>query len=131
MFLCTCKLKSSDVGNYIGPGLSYDAWCYLMACKWQELMFPYESLNDYKELSHVGPIVYEKIYGGLETTNSMSISSFWSSSRKMVAQQGVIGCKYTTFQTLVYLLRWLEKRLNKTVLAILMYAMTQIVSQLY
>ena len=27
MFLTTSTIKFLDVKNYIGPGLSYDAWC--------------------------------------------------------------------------------------------------------
>ena len=33
MFLTTSKFKFLDVKNYIGPGLSYDAWCKSMFCK--------------------------------------------------------------------------------------------------
>ena len=35
MFLTTSKFKISDVKNYIGPGLSYDAWCKSMGCRLQ------------------------------------------------------------------------------------------------
>ena len=40
MFLTTSKFKFLDVKNYIGPGLSYDAWCKSMGCRLQKLMFP-------------------------------------------------------------------------------------------
>ena len=40
MFLTTSKFKFLDVKNYIGPGLSYDAWCKSMGCRLEELMFP-------------------------------------------------------------------------------------------
>ena len=33
MFLTTSKFKFLDVKNYIGPGLSYDAWCRSMGCR--------------------------------------------------------------------------------------------------
>ena len=39
MFLITSKFKFLDVKNYIGPGLSYDAWCKSMGCKPQKLMW--------------------------------------------------------------------------------------------
>ena len=39
MFLTTSKFKFLDVKNYIGLGLSYDAWCKSMGCKLQKLMF--------------------------------------------------------------------------------------------
>ena len=39
MFLTTPKFKVLDVKNYIGPGLSYDAWCKSMGCRQQNLMF--------------------------------------------------------------------------------------------
>ena len=40
MFLTTSKFKFLDVKNYIGPGLSYDAWCKSMNFRQQKLMFP-------------------------------------------------------------------------------------------
>ena len=42
MFLTTSKFKFLDVKNYIGPGLSYDAWCKSMGCRLQKVMFPCE-----------------------------------------------------------------------------------------
>ena len=59
MFLTTSKFKLLDVKNYIGPGLSYDAWCKSMGCRLQKLMFLYEWLDSYEKLSHVGPVSYE------------------------------------------------------------------------
>ena len=43
--LTTSKFKFLDVKNYIGPGLSYDAWCKSMGCRLQKLMFPYKWLD--------------------------------------------------------------------------------------
>ena len=48
MFLTTSKFKFLDVKNYIGPVLSYYAWCKSMGCIVQKLMFPYEWLDGYK-----------------------------------------------------------------------------------
>ena len=42
MFLTTSKFKFLDVKNYIGPGLSYDAWCKSMGCRLQKVMFSCE-----------------------------------------------------------------------------------------
>ena len=58
MFFTTPKFKFLDVKNYNGPGLSYDAWCKSMDCRLQKLKFPYEWLDSYKKLSHVGPVSY-------------------------------------------------------------------------
>ena len=68
MFLTTSKLKFLDVKNYIEPGLSYDAWCKSVGCRLQKLMFPYEWLDSYKKLSHVGPVSYEDFYSSLKAT---------------------------------------------------------------
>ena len=68
MFLTTSKFKFLDVKNYIGPGLSYDAWCKSMGCRLQKIMFPYEWLDSYEKLSHVGPVSYEGFYSSLEPT---------------------------------------------------------------
>ena len=68
MFLTTPRFKFLDVKNYIGPGLSYDAWCKSMGCKLQELMLPYEWLDSYQNLNHVGPVSYEDSYSSLKPT---------------------------------------------------------------
>ena len=56
MFLTTSKFRFLDVKDYIGPGFSYGAWCKPMGCRRQRLMFPYEWLDNYKKLSHLGPV---------------------------------------------------------------------------
>ena len=68
MFLTTSNFKFLDVKNYIDPGLSYDAWCKSMGCRLQKLMFPYEWLDGYKKLNHVGPVSYENFYSSLRPT---------------------------------------------------------------
>ena len=67
MFLTTSKFKFLDIKNYIGLGLSYDAWCKSMGCRLQKLMFPYEWLGCYKKLSHVGPVSYKDFYSSLKS----------------------------------------------------------------
>ena len=42
MFLTTPKFKFLDVKNYIGPGLSYDAWFKSLVYRLEKLMFLYE-----------------------------------------------------------------------------------------
>ena len=69
MFLTTSKFKFLDVKNYIGPGLSYDTWCKSMGFRLQKLMFPYECLDGYKKLSHVGPVSHEDFYSNLKLSN--------------------------------------------------------------
>ena len=68
VFLTTSKFELLDVKNYIGPGLSYDAWCKSMGCRLQKLMFPYEWLDSYEKLSHVGPVCYKDFYSSLKPT---------------------------------------------------------------
>ena len=68
MFLTTSKFKFLGVKNYIGPGLSYDAWCKSMGCRLQKLIFPYERLDSFKKLSHVGPVTHENFYSSLKPT---------------------------------------------------------------
>ena len=63
MFLITHKFKFLDVKNYIGPGLSYGAWCKSMAC-----MFPYQWLDSYEKLSHIRSVSYEDFYNSLKST---------------------------------------------------------------
>ena len=37
MFLITSKFKLLDVKNYVGSGISYDAWCTSMGCRLQNV----------------------------------------------------------------------------------------------
>ena len=67
MFLTTPKFKFLDVKNYIVSGLSYDAWCKLVGCKLQKLMFLYKWLDSYEKLSEVGPVGYEDFHSSLKT----------------------------------------------------------------
>ena len=69
MFLTTPKFKFLDVKNYIGPGLIYDAWCNSTGCRLQKFVFPYECLDSYEKLSHVGPVSYEDFYSNLKSSN--------------------------------------------------------------
>ena len=68
MFLTTSKFKFLDVKNNIGLGLSYDALCKSMGCRLQKLMLPYEWLDSYEKLSHVGSVSYEDFYSSLKPT---------------------------------------------------------------
>ena len=77
MFLTTPKFKFLDVKNYIGHGLSYDSWWKTMGCSLKKLMFPYEWLDSYEKLSHVGPIPYEDFTAVLNSPlKRMSMNSF-------------------------------------------------------
>ena len=69
MFLTTSRFKFLDIKNYIGPGLSYDAWCKSIGCRLQKLMFPYEWLDSYEKLSHVAPVSNEDFYSNLKSSN--------------------------------------------------------------
>ena len=69
MFLTTSKFKFLDDKNYIGPGLSYDAWCKSMGCRLQKFKLPYKWLDSYEKLSHVGPVSYEDFYSNLKSSN--------------------------------------------------------------
>ena len=62
------KFKFLDVKNYIALVLSYAAWCKSMVCRLQNLMFPYEWLDSYKKLSHLGPVSHEDFYSSLKPT---------------------------------------------------------------
>ena len=68
MFLTTSKFKFLDVKNFIGPDLSYNAWCKSMGCRLQKLMLPYDWLDSYEKLSHVGLVSHEDFYSSLKPT---------------------------------------------------------------
>ena len=71
MFLVTPSFKFLDIKNYLAPGLSYDGWCEANGCKVSKLVFPYEWLDDYNKLRHVGPVEYKnfsKLKGGFTIT---------------------------------------------------------------
>ena len=127
MFLITPKFK--DVKNYIGPGLSYDAWCMSMGCRLQKLMFPYEWLDSHEKLSQVVPVGYEDFYSSIKATIAKDeYEQFVNMFKANIAQQWVIGCEYKTLQTLCHLLRPSGKWPSHTILIRLMYAETQLAS---
>ena len=65
MFLITPKFKFLDVKNYLSPGLSLDDWCRANKCQVEKLVFPYEWLDSYDKLSHVGPVPRCEFYSSL------------------------------------------------------------------
>ena len=66
MFLTTSKFKFLDVLSYLTPGLSFDEWCKANNCAVQKLIFPYEWLDSYEKLYHIGPVQYEDFYSSLQ-----------------------------------------------------------------
>ena len=74
MFLMTPMFKFLDIKNYLAPGLSYDGWRKANGCAVSKIVFPYEWLDDYNKLSHVGPVKYtnffSKLKGGFTITPS-------------------------------------------------------------
>ena len=66
MFLTTPKLKFLDVRNYLTPGLSYAGWCKANGCALEKLFFPYEWLDSYEKLNHLGPVPKEAFYSSLK-----------------------------------------------------------------
>ena len=88
MFLTTPKFKFLDFKNYIGPGLSYDAWCKLMGCRLKKLIFLDEWLDSYEKKVmqvQIGTVVLNLQLQGIHT------SSFSNCTRKMIVPQCVIG----------------------------------------
>ena len=66
MFLSTPNFKFLDIKNYLAPGLSYDAWCRAYGCGLQKLAFPFEWLDSFEKLNHIGPVKYEEFYSSLK-----------------------------------------------------------------
>ena len=116
MFLTTSKFTFLDVKNYIGPGLSYDAWCRSMDCRLQQLMFPFEWLDGYEKLSHVGPVSREDFYSSLKPTiTGNEYGRFLNLFKENDCTTIVIGCG------LSLLLRPLGRWLGSTILIRLTY----------
>ena len=76
MFLTTCKFKFLDVLSYLTPGLSFDGWCKANNCAVQKLVFPYEWLDSYEKLSHIGPVQYEDFYSSLQKKISITSQEY-------------------------------------------------------
>ena len=72
MFLTTEKFKFLDIKNYLAPGLSYDGWCKAYGCNLQKLVFPYEWLDSFERLEHVGPVSYDAFYSTLKGENMLT-----------------------------------------------------------
>ena len=106
VFLTTSKFKFSDVKNYIGPGLSYGAWCKSMCCRLQKLKFLYEWWDGYEKLSHVGPVSYEDFYSGLKSTITRDK---YEQFLNLFKENYCTTMGDTTQQTLFHLLKLLER----------------------
>ena len=76
MFLTTPSFKFLDVKNYLTPGLSYDSQCKVNGCEVQKLVFPYEWLDDYGKLRHVGPVEYENFYSKLKGGFTITLEEY-------------------------------------------------------
>ena len=66
MFLITPWFKFLEVRNYLVPGLSYDDWCKANSYSTEKLVFPYEWLDDYNKLLHVGPVSHKAFYSKMK-----------------------------------------------------------------
>ena len=62
VFLITPRFKFLDVRNYLSPCLSYNGWCKANGCSVEKLVFPYEWLDDFDKLTHIGPVVYKNFH---------------------------------------------------------------------
>ena len=62
MFLTKPEFKFLYVMNYLALGLNLDAWCRANNCQIQKLVFPYDWLDCYEKLEHVGPVQQEDFY---------------------------------------------------------------------
>ena len=88
MFLTTPKLKFLDVRNYLAPGLSYAGWCKASGCALEKLFFPYEWLDSYEKLNHLGPVPKEAFYSSLKGKNPLSHQEYEEFVREFYAR----GC---------------------------------------
>ena len=66
MFLTTDEFKFLDIRNYLAAALTYENWCKSLGCKLGKLVFPYEWLDSYEKLNHVGPVKRECFYSSLK-----------------------------------------------------------------
>ena len=55
--------------SYLAPGLSFDKWCKANNCEAKKLVFPYEWMDSYDKLYHVGPVKHEDFYSSLKQKN--------------------------------------------------------------
>ena len=84
MFLTTPHFKFLDVMNYLAPGLSFDGWCRANNCAVQKQVFPYDWLDSYDKLAHVGPVSREDFYSKLKnkTISEEEYKNFLSEFQK-------------------------------------------------
>ena len=132
MFLTTSKFKFSYVKNYIVPGLSYDAWCNSVGCRLQMLMFPYEWLDIYEKVSHVGPVIYEDFSSSMKSTITRHEDEL---SSKLFREKDctTIGDWLRVYDVadVAMFLKRLGRWQSNTILIKLMYAKKWSVSQIY
>ena len=69
MFLSTPYFKFLNIMSYLAPGISFDGWCKANNCEAKKLVLPYEFLDSYDKLSHIGPVKHEDFYSSLKKKN--------------------------------------------------------------
>ena len=52
--------------------MSYNGWCKAYGCNLQKLVFPYEWLDSFERLEHVGPVSYDAFYSTLKGGNMLT-----------------------------------------------------------
>ena len=89
MFLTTDEFKFLDIRNYLAPALTYENWCKSLGCKLGKLVFPYEWLDSYEKLNHVGPVKRKCFYSSLKKKKTISHQE-WRQFRQEFFKRGCV-----------------------------------------
>ena len=92
MYLKTPRFNFLDMINYLAPGVSFDNWCKANNCEQQKLFFPYQFLDSYDKLSHIGPVKYEDFYSDLKKKIAISHQEYEEYKNEM-KKRGCITLK--------------------------------------
>ena len=90
MFLTTDEFKFLDIRNYLAPALTYENWCKSLGCKLGKLVFPYEWLDSYEKLNHVGPVKHKCFYSSLKKKKTILQQRKWKQFRQEFFKRGCV-----------------------------------------
>ena len=88
MFIQTLHLRFLDIVNYIGPGISYDAWTKAYGCGREKLWLPYEWFDSVDKLDYPGLPDYPAWHSKMKGAFVLSLEQ-WKKCKQLLKEKGM------------------------------------------
>ena len=82
MFMKTSEFKFLDIVNYVGPGVSYNAWVKAYGCQYTKSWFPYEWFDSLEKLDFPSLPDYPHWHSKLKNGFTLTLEE-WKSCKKL------------------------------------------------